>query len=274
VKNTLAKLTAVAIASSFVALSGAALADGMPGRSLKDAPAAAPFSWSGFYVGGSFGANWVDGANYSSAPADATTQAFTNPFIAAGLVPTRGTSSGTGAIGGLQSGYNWQSGGLVFGFETDLSGSTAGASQEIVTNIAPGVQFGRFTGTTSVQYIGTVRLRMGALLSPTMLAYVTGGFAYGGVERTAGANLSIVTGQAFGRSQDINTGWALGGGLEWALSPRVTLGAEYLYVNLDGGSFNTTNVSGICGAASICNFRVNGSDIDNHVARVKFNFKL
>jgi outer membrane immunogenic protein len=260
-------LTAAAIASSLVALSGAALADGMPGRSMKDAPMAAPFSWTGLYVGGNLGAHWVEGADYTLSAADAATQAANAAAIAAGAIPTRYTANGGGAIGGLQAGYNWQTGGFVIGLETDISGSTAKASQEITTTV---LGTAVFNVTTSVQYIGTVRLRAGALLSPTMLAYVTGGFAYGGVERTAGARTAVA--QAFGRDQDVVAGWALGGGLEWAFAPRFTLGAEYLYVNLEGSSFNTDNTTGTC--VGTCNFRMTGSDIDNHVARVKFNFKL
>jgi hypothetical protein len=96
----------------------------------------------------------------------------------------------------------------------------------------------------------------GFLPTSTLLAYVTGGLAYGRVDENAALNsFPGVQGQfgAFGYtcgptgnncfvggSSRTATGWTLGGGFEYVFSQNVSLKAEYLYVNL--GHRDTVNV--------------------------------
>jgi outer membrane immunogenic protein len=75
----------------------------------------------------------------------------------------------------------------------------------------------------SLNWFGTVRGRVGYLITPTILAYGTAGFAYGGVSGN-------VTGYS-----NTRTGWTGGGGLEWKFAPNWTVKLEYLFVNLDSG---------------------------------------
>jgi outer membrane immunogenic protein len=69
-----------------------------------------------------------------------------------------------------------------------------------------------------------VRGRVGYLITPTLLLYGTGGFAYGGVD-------------AFQQSSTF-TGWTAGGGVEWLFAPHWSAKAEYLYVNLTSSGNN------------------------------------
>ena len=69
-----------------------------------------------------------------------------------------------------------------------------------------------------------MRGRVGYLITPTLLIYGTGGFAYGQVS-------------AFGFNTT-PTGWTAGGGVEWMFAPHWSAKAEYLYVDL-------SNMSGI-----------------------------
>ena len=259
-----------------LAVSGAALADG-PGYSIKDTPVAAPFSWTGFYVGGNVGADFVNGGRMTATPNDAATQAFIGPAITAGSIVTNtGTGGGTGALGGLQAGYNWQFSNFVFGIETDIQGTTATASRDIATNVTG------FTPTmnsyaTSIGWLGTTRARFGVLVSPMTLAYVTGGVAYGSVERSAGANAAAFA--STGRQGTIDTGWAAGAGVEWALTNKMTFGLEYLYVELDSNkAFLTNNQTGTCatGGARTCTFSISSSNstLENQIARAKLNFRF
>ncbi len=65
-------------------------------------------SWTGFYLGGHFGAAWgtdkVNGLRYGLDGSDLT---ISNDSNASGVY-------------GLQTGYNWQLGNVVFGVEADL----------------------------------------------------------------------------------------------------------------------------------------------------------
>jgi outer membrane immunogenic protein len=71
-------------------------------------------SWQGFYIGGNVGYGWGDGkTDFSFLPSEAK-------FPDAN---TSLNSNSRGVIGGAQIGYNWQTGFVVAGFETDIQGS-------------------------------------------------------------------------------------------------------------------------------------------------------
>jgi outer membrane immunogenic protein len=61
-----------------------------------------------------------------------------------------------GFIGGVQIGKNWQTGKIIYGLEGDIS----------------------FSGVEGVDWFGTVRGRLGYLLSPSILAYGTAGLGF------------------------------------------------------------------------------------------------
>jgi outer membrane immunogenic protein len=58
-----------------------------------------------------------------------------------------------GLVGGVQIGHNWQTGRIVYGIEADIS----------------------FTDFDFIDWMGTVRGRLGYLISPSILIYGTGG---------------------------------------------------------------------------------------------------
>lgn len=118
-----------------------------------------------------------------------------------------------GFAGGLQAGYNWQfSPSIVFGIEADVTGTDMN-----------GTPFGL---PAHIDYLGTLRARVGYTWDRTML-YGTGGLAY---SRAAVAGF-----------HDTDTGFAIGGGLEWAYSNAWTLKAEYMYYDL-GNNFDASMI--------------------------------
>src|SRR5262249_59128619 len=122
-------------------------------------------------------------------------------------------------IGGFQIGYNWQFSPLiVFGLEADIQGaaitsdrtaastgtateSFAGTSlftKSVTTPTSAEALQASFTNaaitssgvnsiTADLNWFGTVRGRLGYLITPNLLLYVTGGLAYGGGEAGAPA---------------------------------------------------------------------------------------
>jgi hypothetical protein len=88
-------MTAAAALSLIVGASSLAYADGMP---PYQGSGYAPFSWTGFYIGGNAGYGWDD---------DRHQIALTNNFGA--TITTPGLESEGGFAGG-QLGYNWQRG--------------------------------------------------------------------------------------------------------------------------------------------------------------------
>jgi outer membrane immunogenic protein len=238
---------------AFAALAGQTLAADLPstkGAAVYVAPPA--FSWTGFYVGVNAGYAWGDpGIAVVSAPVWVNTYNFGNP----GIVNTAamlGTAAGGGVqggfIGGGQVGYNYQMGSVVLGLEADIMGLAGDKATLLYAASAPAGGYGPnvdsyLSASNQVDWLGTVRARIGYTIAPTLLAYVTGGFAYGGVtsrftmtqNHIGGPGLT--TGMSYGSTSSDRGGWTVGGGAEWAFAPNWTLRAEYLYFDLGDGSY-------------------------------------
>jgi outer membrane immunogenic protein len=124
-----------------------------------------------------------------------------------------GLLSPSGGFAGAQIGYNWQGVlGLgrnwVLGVEADIQGSG-------IDDSAMGLK-------SSLNWFGTVRGRVGYAFGPT-LVYATGGFAFGEVESTVSPF----------RVSETQTGYVLGGGVEYKFNPAWSLKAEYQFISLD-----------------------------------------
>src|SRR5262249_61098851 len=116
-----------------------------------------------------FGANV--GYSWGTAKYDAS-------IIAVGAVSR--SENINGAIGGLQSGYNYQIGMWVWGFETDIQASGQNGGSTITPLPAVTV-----TTDHKLQWFGTARSRLGFLVTPSILPYGTAGVAYGQVKDSA-----------------------------------------------------------------------------------------
>ncbi|MGO4404200.1 outer membrane protein [Bosea sp. RAF48] len=127
-----------------------------------------------------------------------------------------------GFVGGGQVGYNYQIGQFVVGAEADIQGA----------DLSSGGNF--FGASVKTEYFGTVRARLGVAFDRFM-PYITGGWAYGNVKTS-------IPGIGFSSDRTHTGGWALGGGLEYAITNNIIAGVEYLYVDL--GDKNLTTLAG------------------------------
>ena len=189
----LAGLGVVAMAT----MMASAQAADMPRRAAMPTKAApmynAPYNWTGVYVGINGGGGWGR-SDFSGA-----------------LAGSNFRTSG-GMVGGTL-GYNYQVGQTVFGVETDLDWSNVKGSATCAVGVVC---------ETRNNWLGTARGRIGYAFDRVM-PYVTGGLAYGGVKNT-------VTGA--GDTTSTKAGYALGGGMEAAISGPWTAKVEYLYADL------------------------------------------
>jgi outer membrane immunogenic protein len=150
------------------------------------------YSWAGPYIGGNLGYAWGSVDNNPTKP--------------------------SGVAGGVQAGYNWQSGPWVFGVEGDIQATGADDT------FAP--------WKFSNPWFGTVRGRAGYSFNNVYL-YGTGGLAFGELR-----------GETFGLSEThTNAGWTLGAGAEFGLFQNWTAKIEYLYVDLSSSNFSITGLS-------------------------------
>ncbi|MGA8170743.1 MAG: outer membrane beta-barrel protein [Methylocystis sp.] len=230
---------------------GAAFAADLPSR--KEAPVYVPPPpppmWTGFYVGlnagGTFGGSdqvTVAGGGLGAfgTAAQIASANGVGAAAAGGVIPV----SNSGFVGGGQVGYNWQFNSFVLGIEADIQGIAGSNSTSSVASAVPlsaplGAYsaFGAVSAQQSLDYLGTVRGRVGFLFTPTLLVYGTGGLAYGGANlNTSGfaSEGSPIGGSAFAGStySDTLVGWTAGGGLEWMFSRNWSAKVEYLYYDL------------------------------------------
>ncbi len=99
------------------------------------------------------------------------------------------------------------------------------------------------TVSSRLDYLGTVRGRLGVLVTPTFLLYGTGGLAYGGVQSNTSINFTntggAVPGFASGSFSDTRTGWTAGAGFEWMFFPNWSAKLEGLYYDLGSATYGT-----------------------------------
>ena len=241
------------------AWSGApALAADMP---LKAPPLVVPATnWSGFYLG------IVAGGEIAQTSTD---------FVFADIpglagTPTRVSPDGSGGLIGAEAGYNYQIGKFVGGFEGDVDyARISGQGTSFTPNgfdMAPTQQ--------KINLYGTVRGRVGFLATPNLLLYATGGAAFADVSMTtAFVPTGILGGNCTNSScgngavSASKVGSVIGAGLEYALSNRMSVKAEYLYVDLG----HTSTIFPISLAVSTM---AATSSYQEHVVRAGLNFKL
>jgi outer membrane immunogenic protein len=192
---------------------------------LSTVPASAyerPFAWTGLYVGVNAGYSW------GRASADVSVSGTVD------AIPFEGSASRSGDVngwlGGGQIGYNWQSQRWVYGVEADFQGTGQNG------DISACVDLACAKASYDLDWFGTLRGRVGYLLEPRALLYLTGGLAYGRISADFSASEPSL-GSISVSDSATKAGWVIGGGLEWALGTNWMLRAEYLYMDL--GSMRT-----------------------------------
>lgn len=206
------------------------------------APVVVPM-WSGFYAGLNAGYNWGTNSNQSGIAYVYGGDPVVPKPGAGASVSGPATVTQSGFIGGAQFGYNYQYGSrIVIGLETDISGTSTRGSQRSrgYASLNDGNSIGSTGVVGGLDYLGTVRGRVGYLWTPALLTYGTAGFAYGGawgnVTQTAVRTQPGVAGSnmysGYGQQNQLLTGWTAGAGAEWMFMPNWSVKAEALYWNL------------------------------------------
>jgi outer membrane immunogenic protein len=279
-------LLAILVAVSTVAFAQFASAADLPSKAAPMAPAPIAPSWTGFYIGGNLGYGWTDNRSTTVSANDPATQVF----LAAVNSNVPPNSKSNGILGGLQLGYNYQfAPSWLVGIETDFQASSLNDTASGSFRLG-GVPFST-AAHQDINWFGTVRGRLGFLITPSWLVYGTGGFAYGRVEESystanVSPNVSITVLAppgftcaagavcAAGSKTDTRGGWTAGGGFEYLLpnirilNQPTTVKLEYLYVNLGSQDVvvPTTNP-----AAS---FTAHSGDVVFNVVRAGVNVKF
>lgn len=262
-------LAAVVVAVSAIVDTGAVSAADLGTVPYEKTPAyiVPTYDWSGGYIGVNLGYGLGRSSDTSGLGAPGLSL-FTDTV----------RSNMNGIIGGGQIGFNVQMQGWLLGLEGDFQGTGQGSThsftcpQGVCTST---LLFGVFpvpgpavpaTLRQQLDFFGTVRGRVGALVVPTVLLYATAGLAYGQVDSN-----TTLTGAT--KAQNYNPGWTAGGGIEGAIGGGWSAKLEYLYLDLGrvSGTFTSSLLApnGLSSVVGSFNSRVTDS-----IVRVGVNYKL
>lgn len=245
----------------FTALSFPAFAAEAP--SEEDAPPAAPPRplWTSFYIGFNrgFGGGVLDSdVGFVSAVPGLSTATTT-------------TNRASGFIAGGQFGYTYSfANHFVLGLESDFQWSDMRSSHQATTFATNPALITNADIHSGIDWFGSTRARAGYSVG-RLLPYVTGGVAYGQVQSSGvqflGSGLATT-----GSRTNTRVGWAMGGGIEFALNSNLSAKAEYIYLYLPGVGGGATGVGAPPVTPMAGSFRTNSVDV--HIVRSGLNYKF
>jgi outer membrane immunogenic protein len=275
----------------------------MPLKARPMVAAPVPYSWTGFYVGGHFGGG-ISRNDFGSTNQDindilpdvccgaydALLEAFETGATGPGGQLGVGSHNATGPLGGVQAGYNWQSGRFLLGVEGEYSfanlrgdhqnsSAFAGLINEccFTTGSMSGTLNERFS--TNVRGIASIAGRLGIVsdFSDRTLFYVKGGAAWAKTNYALTSNLTgggtatdfdscdgpcstataAFNGSGVWSGTSNRWGYIAGIGLEYGLFGGWTAKVEYDFmgfgsrdVTLNGTGTVTAECGGSCGEYS------------------------
>ena len=269
------------ILASVLAFTAAAAAPGMAAdMPVKAPPLKAPppvaCSWTGWHVGVNAGYGWGDP---SALFTPANLPLPTNGRLDEAAAPSTLSTSPKGGLFGAQTGYTTQlNNALTAGVELEaIFAKLKDYSKTSETNkntvVSDPVQTNATASINSqMDWFGTLRGRLGYNANLVM-PYITGGAALGHIKTTvnvSGTYFNTTTGTntgAFGNSatvSDTRWGTAVGGGIDWAITPRWAVRSEYLFLHFPGKAYGAL----IPGLTSLRN------GMDAHIGRIALNYRF
>ena len=260
-------------------VAGTAAADGPP-RAFAPRPApAAPFTWTGLYLGPHLGGA-LDRSDIS------------NPY---GQTLFGDEIRSPGTLAGMQLGYDRQYGALVVGVETDVSWADLDGTFTCLQpirgqiDVDPSFIGGAFGATcrAGIDWLGTLTGRVGAAVGPDgrLLLYAKGGLAWMHGDVSLATN-NIMAGQfgppaATSSSSFTQWGWTVGTGLEYALAGNWSARLEYDFLRFGSHGVATPQAApiaqpefeGIFQSSAPDGRRV-GVEQDMHAVKLALNYRF
>jgi outer membrane immunogenic protein len=257
-------LRIAALSISLLGLASTAFADGPGSRYGRSC---CQFSWTGFYVGANVGALWDDSSHTLSPSGLFLTDPLTVPTNS--LRTRTGDLDSTSLTGGVQVGYNHQAGMLVVGVESDFNGAGSRANDSVVANL-PAPLAGAMTHRVDekLEWFGTFRGRVG-IADARWLVYATGGWAFGQVKSSTFVQFSLDGDTYTSSFSDTRSGWAAGGGFEYAFHNNWTVKGEVLWLDLGKVSYVSPERTIYPGYSYTAHL-----DLNEVLARVGLNYKF
>lgn len=210
----------VVAAVAAIGFVGTASAADMPTKApMVRAPIAEPFSWTGLYVGGNFGYMWSKTTgNFAPFNSDFPWDAPYNS-----------------ALGGVQAGFNWQFNQFVIGVEGSWDGTFNSSFGSTSGNgLAGPCGFPVFTSCEAkISNIASVGGRLGWTPWSQWLLSAQGGWASAHISTDGIIN---ATGVTFSPTSARHNGWFVGGSIDYAVTPIVSVGIDYKHYDFNSAA--------------------------------------
>jgi outer membrane immunogenic protein len=203
---------------------------------------AAGYSWGGLYLSG-FGDYGIN---------------FTNMATQAGPVTIDLASAphGFGVGGGVAFLYQAPASPWVLGVRGDIGWLNMQGSGAVSMLTLSGLSVSNATN-----YLGDANVVVGYTLDPRLLAYLTGGLAFGG------AKPNLQFGTLAAAASDTSVGFDIGGGLAYAITSSTSIFIEGDYYQLGGKALSIAGPNGVPLVTSTANYNI-------AVQKVGLNFRL
>jgi outer membrane immunogenic protein len=249
------------------ALTIAALGAGM--QSASAAPAT--YNWSGFYMGLNAGGNWGTSSPSTSLTGGSFFGACPSAICSDFAAKNNQSINTSGFTGGIQGGYNWQSGNLLAGIELDFDYFRNNSTLFYAAGLQPN---GGVTTNIKTDWLFTARPRLG-MVANNWLFYGTGGLAVTRIKASWSYSdtLNAPCDCESASVSKTKAGWTVGGGIEAALPGGWIVGGEYLYVK-----FGSVSASGVLTIPPFANFWTDvfnhTIDLNSNIVRARFSKKF
>jgi len=227
-----------------VILAGPAVAADLPLKS--EVPVVPRFSWSGCYLGGHIGGG--TGSKAMTDPVQLVQDTLNGSPITNGMITA--TTSPTGVVIGGEIGCDYQfAGNAVIGIEGTASGTTMRGSANV--GLPAGIPGDLALVHANNDFLASVTGRIGYAFD-TVLLYGRGGFAVAGDKYTVSGGDFAGLGPFTFQGADNRYGWIVGGGVDWAFTPRWSMNVEYDYYHFGSGGISMTDqFTGLTGIVDV-----------------------
>lgn len=202
----------------------------------KDGLTKTPHPWEGFFLGANLGYG-MHFNNVAVRPYASTSEAIAS--FSPGLIHLQSS----GFLGGGQVGYHQRYHGLLWGIEADMDDTSIAGTNSI--SLTPFPYLINHSVTQQLDWFGTVRGKLGKVVSDSLLPYVTAGFSYARTELIYAADVSSAFSetpelQSAHSRKETNLSWVAGAGLEYAVGDHFRYKLEYLYLDLAEPKLDST----------------------------------
>jgi outer membrane immunogenic protein len=250
------------ISTALVAFAGASpvFAADLSAAPVYKGPVAAPvpmYNWSGFYIGGNLGGEWL-----SSQTSILTQFTPTDAYRVGTSLNQLNTSA---FVGGAQGGFNWQFSNWVIGFEGDYIWSHDTGSATTQSIVVPSISA---TVDATGKSLELAAGRVGYAWN-NWLFYVKGGGAWEQASATSETFRSSTLIDTTSTNID-RSGWTIGGGIEWGFWANWSAKIEYNYIDFGTQTFTSIGTSGAI--AGLSALRNSSATVDLIRAGVNYRF--